>query len=144
MMGRLDSHGHDGVTVDSFAYKYGRLTTDAAESVRSRVLGSPVPNGYTTVAQADRIAEALGVGPGDVLLDVGSGRGWPGARIAARSGCAAVVTDLPLNALRQVRLRAPSTDRRSQGTPTAVCADGAHLPFRDACFDAVTHSDVLC
>jgi SAM-dependent methyltransferase len=80
--------------------------------------------------------------PGDRLLDLGAGRGWPGSRIAALSGCDLVTVDLPLTALREAR---EHMRRRAPGRAGAeVCGDGARLPFRDACFQAVTHADVLC
>jgi cyclopropane fatty-acyl-phospholipid synthase-like methyltransferase len=108
--------------------------------VRAAVLGAEAANGYTTLSQADRIAELLRLGPGRRLLDLGSGRGWPGARVADATGCDLVVTDLPLLALRDARGVAPEAG----GARAVVCADGRLLPFREACFDAVCHADVLC
>lgn len=127
---------------EAFAYKYRRLRTAVARLVRSDTLGSPVPNGYTTVDQADRIARAIVLAPGDCLLDLGAGRGWPGSRIAALSGCDLVTVDLPLTALREAREHMRRRDIGRAGA--VVCGDGARLPFRDACFQAVTHADVLC
>jgi len=129
------------VTQESFAYKYRRLGTPAAQGVRVAVLGSDLPNGYTSVAQADRIAQLLLLAPGDSLLDLGSGRGWPGARVAEKTGCRLVVTDLPLTALRKAAARLSALGSPGYGV---VCADGLHLPFRDSCFDAASHTDVLC
>ena len=130
-----------GTTTESFAYKYRRLTTDAAASVRLEALGSTVPNGYTTGAQADRIAAALEVGQGHTLLDLGSGRGWPGTRVASVTGCTAIVADLPLDALRHARQHLADL---GSGAGGVVAADGLHLPFRDRSFDAACHTDVLC
>jgi len=124
-------------TSESFAYKYARLSSNAARGVRVAVLGSASANGYTNVSQADRMGELLELAPGKRLLDLGSGRGWPGARIAERTGCDLVVSDLPLLALRDAA--APEG-----GASSVVCADGRLLPFRDACFDAASHADVLC
>ena len=129
------------VTQESFAYKYRRLGTVAAQDVRVAALGSDLPNGYTSVAQADRIAELLALAPGDSLLDLGSGRGWPGARVAEQTGCRLVLTDLPLAALRTAAARSSSVGSTGDAV---VCADGLHLPFRDSCFDAASHTDVLC
>ena len=127
-------------TSESFAYKYTRLSSEGARRVRVSVLGSAAANGYTTLGQADRIAELLRLRPGTRLLDLGAGRGWPGKRIAERTGCDVVVTDLPVLALRDAR--GPAAE--GGGTRAVVCADGRALPFREACFDAASHADVLC
>ena len=130
-----------GATTESFAYKYRRLTTDPAVALRGDAFGSELPNGYTTVSQAARLADLLGVGPGSALLDLGSGRGWPGGHIASVTGCAPVVADLPLDALRTAgRVLSELDPIRGH----VVCADGFRLPFRDRSFDAACHTDVLC
>lgn len=121
--------------------KYDRLSSASAAAVRREALGSDVPNGYTSVEQADHIAALLDLGPDERLLDLGAGRGWPGSRIAERSGCDLVSSDLPLLAVRVTRetLEAAGLSRAA-----AMCADGRHLPFRERSFHAVTHADVLC
>jgi cyclopropane fatty-acyl-phospholipid synthase-like methyltransferase len=47
------------------------------------------------MAQADTLAGELRLSAGDRLLDLGSGRGWPGLYLAASSGCQVVPSDLP-------------------------------------------------
>lgn len=99
-------------------------------------------DGWCTASQADRLHDLLGLGPGDRLLDVGTGSGWPGLHLAARAGCDAVLTDSSLDALpevaRRARLDAPGAHR------APVAASGCELPFRTGSFDAVVHTDVLC
>lgn len=124
-----------------YAEKYDRLTSASARSVREVTLGSAIPNGYTTVDQADRLADLLRLSAEDRLLDLGAGRGWPGSRIAARSGCGLVSMDLPLQAVRATR---DTLDDAGLREPAVLCADGRHLPFRSRAFHAVTHADVLC
>jgi SAM-dependent methyltransferase len=80
--------------------------------------------------------------PAVKLLDVGAGTGWPGLYLAELTGCDVVVVDLPLGGLRLARERA-AADSLSQRCEV-VAADGAALPFKDASFDALSHSDVLC
>jgi 2-polyprenyl-3-methyl-5-hydroxy-6-metoxy-1,4-benzoquinol methylase len=63
-------------------------------------------NGYTTLAQADLIAERLRLRDGGPLLDVGSGQGWPGLYLAKVRRCSVVLTDLPEEGLRTARRRA--------------------------------------
>jgi SAM-dependent methyltransferase len=76
------------------------------------------------------------------LLDVGAGTGWPGLYLAQLTGCDVVVVDLPLGGLRLALERA-AADNLAQRCEV-VAADGAALPFKDASFDALSHSDVLC
>jgi hypothetical protein len=52
--------------------------------------GDPAPEGLIGLARELHLSAA------DRLLDLGSGRGWPGLYLAARTGCAVVLTDLPL------------------------------------------------
>jgi len=96
----------------------------------------------TTRLEAERIARLLELRPRAKLLDLGAGSGWPGLYLAQLTGCDVVLVDLPLAALRIARERATADGlaRRCQ----AVVADGAALPFGDASFDALSHSDVLC
>ena len=96
----------------------------------------------TTRLEAERIAQLLELRPAVKLLDLGAGSGWPGLYLAQLTGCDVFMVDLPLAALRIARERAAADGlaRRCE----AVAADGAALPFRDASFDALNHSDVLC
>lgn len=98
--------------------------------------------GNTTRHEAERIAELLDLRPGVKLLDVGAGSGWPGLYLAQLTGCDAVVVDIPLAALR-IALERATADGQSERCGV-VAADAAALPFRDATFDALSHSDVLC
>ena len=99
-------------------------------------------NSGTTRQEADRIAQLLKLRSGIKLLDLGAGSGWPGLYLAQLTGCDVVMVDLPLASLRIARERA-AADGLTQRCD-AVAADGAALPFRDASFDALNHSDVLC
>jgi SAM-dependent methyltransferase len=97
---------------------------------------------WTTRREAEGIAQLLELGPDTKLLDVGAGSGWPGLYLAQLTGCHVVLVDLPLVALR-IALERATADRLSLRCE-AVAADGAALPFKDASFDALSHSDVLC
>ena len=106
-----------------------------------RVIGSDYgATSYTTREQADRLGQLLELAPGKVLLDIGSGAGWPGIFLARATGCRVVLTDLPLEGLR-------TASRRMQHEGAAggvVAASGEILPLRDGMFDATTSSDVFC
>ncbi len=123
-----------------FSNRYAEEGTAAGRLVERRVIGANVgANGYTTVAQADQLVEALDLSPKSRLLDLGSGRGWPGLHVAARSGCRAVLTDVPEAAVRTAQRRsADASDRVS-----VVRASATHLPFAALSFDAICHTDTL-
>ena len=117
--------------------------SDAMRDLERSVYGCDYGgNGGTTRSEAERIAQLLELRPGARLLDVGAGSGWPGLYLAQLTGCDVVMVDLPLAALRIARERAATDDLAERCA--AVAADGAALPFRDASFDALNHSDVLC
>ena len=97
---------------------------------------------WTTRAEAERIAQLLELRPDAKLLDVGAGSGWPGLYLAQFTNCDVVLVDLSLAALR-IALERATTDSLSQRCEV-IAADGAALPFKDASFDALSHSDVLC
>jgi cyclopropane fatty-acyl-phospholipid synthase-like methyltransferase len=130
-----------GDLLDDFDAYY-RLTDEAVmRSIELSVTGSDYgASSYTTREQADSVAESLGLGPGKVLLDFGSGAGWPGIYLARSSGCAVVLTDLPMEGLRRAERR-----RRTEGVRGGVIAtSAAALPLRDRVFDAATSSDAFC
>jgi hypothetical protein len=79
-----------------FDARYGIALPPVARQIERRVIGGDWgANGYTTMAQAATLARALGLSATDRLLDIGTGRGWPGLYLAATSGTRVVVTDLP-------------------------------------------------
>ncbi len=97
---------------------------------------------WTTCLEAERIAGLLDLRPMIRLLDIGAGSGWPALYLATISGCDVTLSDIPMSGLRAAVARASldGLGARCQ----AVAADGANLPFADASFDALSHSDVLC
>ena len=112
-------------------------------AVETRALGVAYGStGYTTRAQADRIAQLLELGPGVRLADIGAGSGWPGVYFATTSGCTVVGTDLPIDGLRRA-LDHATTDRAASRVGF-VLASGRRQPLRSGAFDAAVHTDVLC
>src|SRR5258705_584961 len=133
--------------LNEMACRHGKCAvlarSDAMRELERSVYGCDYGgNGGTTRLEAERIAQLLELRPGARLLDVGAGSGWPGLYLAQLTGCDVVMVDLPLAALRIARERA-AADNLSERCE-AVVADGATLPFRDAAFDALNHSEVLC
>jgi SAM-dependent methyltransferase len=126
-----------------FQDRYRNAPSLLVRQIEQRVIGGDWgANGYTTLAQADTLADKLGLTAADRLLDLGSGRGWPGLYLAARTGCAVVLADLPLEGLRVAANRAASEGLAARAGVVAAAASG--LPFRAGSFDVVIHTDVLC
>jgi cyclopropane fatty-acyl-phospholipid synthase-like methyltransferase len=129
--------------LEYFREQYGQRQSEVSGRVEQRALGQDVGgNGYTTIAQAQQLTEALELSTESLLLDLGAGRGWPGTYLGGSSQCRFVLLDLPLEALRQAR--AYADDRGISSRMSAICAEGTALPFLPCSFDAVVHSDVLC
>jgi len=80
-----------------------------------------------------RTRDALGLRPGQRVLDVAAGTGVSTAELA-RSGASAIASDFSLGMLRA------GVNRRGRAELPFVAADALHLPFADASFDAVTIS----
>jgi 2-polyprenyl-3-methyl-5-hydroxy-6-metoxy-1,4-benzoquinol methylase len=126
-----------------FQERYRNPPSLLAGQIEQRVIGGDWgANGFTTIAQADTLARELHLSAGDRLLDLGSGRGWPGLYLAARTGCQVVLADLPLEGLRVAADRATSEGLAARTGVVAAAASG--LPFRAGSFDVVIHTDVLC
>jgi methylase of polypeptide subunit release factors len=126
-----------------FGERYAIPTGDVNARIEQDVIGAAWgANGYTTVDQADELGRRLELGPRTRLLDVGSGRGWPGLYLARQTGCDVVATDLPVEGLLVARKRAHREGFGEQVSFTV--AGGAELPFRPQSFDAIVHTDVLC
>ncbi|MGH2747438.1 MAG: SAM-dependent methyltransferase [Actinomycetota bacterium] len=126
----------------NFAARYTIVPSTVVQDIERRVIGEVWgANGFTTVAQADLLADHLDLGVGRRLLDVGTGRGWPGLYLAKRTGCEVVLTDLPVEGLRLAQRRAQEERVLSFG---AAVASARSLPFKTGSFDAIVHTDVLC
>jgi ubiquinone/menaquinone biosynthesis C-methylase UbiE len=63
-------------------------------------------DGYITRGELRQMAEALQVGPGQKIVDLGCGRGGPGQWIAGSTGAALVGIDFSAVALEQAQVRA--------------------------------------
>lgn len=128
---------------DRFRERYERPTAAVLDDIEHAVIGAVYgANGYTTQDQADLVGRRLELGPGDLLLDVGTGCGWPAIHLAVTTGCRAVATDVPFEGLVRARRRADHDDLLDR--VDVVAATGQQPPFRDGAFDAICSTDVLC
>jgi SAM-dependent methyltransferase len=134
---------YDNDCCQTFADSYDLSLLPAMRKVEEAVLGCDYGGtSWTTRQQAIQMIESLDVGREQHLLDIGSGSGWPALFVADQSGCGVTLVDIPLNALGQARNRAEQDGLANR--VSTIAASGAALPFGDATFDVITHSDVLC
>jgi methylase of polypeptide subunit release factors len=127
---------------ERFRQRYALPLADAALEVEREAIGANVgANGYTTVEQAGLLAQKLGLTPAHLLLDIGSGRGWPGVYLAQATGCRAVLADLPEPALRAALKRTAGAGLTSR--VSIVQSSAIKPPFRPRVFDAISHTDTL-
>lgn len=139
----MSSDNKEVSSAERFALTYARPRSEAELLVEQEVFGARIgTDGYTTIEEADVLLDRLVLGSGERLLDLGSGRGWPGAYLAKESGCDVVLTDVPVNAPREALLAA--RNRSLTGRFAAAAAGGEAVPFKSQTFDAVVHSDVFC
>ena len=104
-----------------------QLQTPERIAVASRGTGNP--------ALLRMVADAAGIGPRAMVLDVGCGLGGPAAWLAGNTGCTVVGFDLMEEAVRGRRRLFP--DARS------VVASSDALPFHSGSFDAACCLGVL-
>jgi SAM-dependent methyltransferase len=79
-----------------------------------------------------RLVEAIGIGPGDTVLDIATGTG-NAARPAARAGAQVTASDLTPELLDAGRVAAEAEGLELRWAE----ADAEHLPFADASYDVV-------
>jgi SAM-dependent methyltransferase len=126
-----------------FSQRYGEERGDVGRAIELAVIGGDWgANGYTTIAQADQLADMLELGARSLVLDIGAGRGWPGLYLAATTGCSVLMTDVPIEGLVSARARGQREGLDDRTWP--VNASARDLPFPAETFDAVVHTDVLC
>lgn len=98
-------------------------------------------DGYITRSELRQMADALHVGPGRKIADLGCGRGGPGQWVARTTGAALVGVDFSDVALQQARERA-----RQHGISDTVSYQGGSFDatgFDPSTFDAAMSIDVI-
>lgn len=122
---------------------YARSVSPVMLEIEREVCGCDYGgNSWTTREQADDLIRLLGLNGESRLVDLGAGSGWPALYLSNESGCDITLIDLPEIGLQLAEQRA-RVDGFNERVSTLV-ADAADLPFPDASFDAISHSDLLC
>ena len=126
-----------------FQTDYECSALPAVKALERDVLGCDYGGtSWTTSDQAAHIMSSLALDSRSSLLEVGCGSGWPGLYLSTTTGCDVTMLDMPLIALEQAAERAASDDIVEQ--VSLVNGSGTALPFADASFNSLSHSDVLC
>ena len=99
------------------------------------------PYSYTTRSELQFVADALAVGSGDVLVDIGCGRGGPGLWVAATTGARYVGVDIAASALDAVARRAERLGLSTRVRTIEGSFDS--LPLDDGEADTVMSIDAL-
>ncbi len=131
---------HHKELIDRQRVKYDRPIS-AWMALEQAAFGAAMgSNGFTIQEEAEALVAA--VPASGSVLDLGTGRGWPGKLIARDGGHRLVGLDMPVEALRLAR---SAFEAAGVADWAFVCAgEGSALPFASGSFDAVTHADVLC
>jgi len=99
-----------------FESTYSTAASPTQERIWREVLGDEYPEGidpysYVSRSELERFAAESRVGPGDVLVDVGCGRGGAGLWVSGATGAALVGIDIAESALVAARERADAMGR---------------------------------
>ena len=135
---------HDWVEV--FTREFEQPESAVLAGIWADVLGDEypaelAPHSYTTRSELQFMAHALAVGGGDVLVDIGCGRGGPGLWVAATTGARYVGVDIAVSALDAVARRAESLGLSMRVRTVEGSFDS--LPLDDGEADAVMSIDSL-
>ena len=134
--------GPSGEAVPLYASAYTGF--GARQQVRRETYGDDVgQSGWTTIAELDRFAELLEVGPGSRLLDVGCGSGGPILYLCEKTGARVLGVDALEEGVSTATRLAQERGLADRASFVQIDATG-RLPFDDASFDAVLSIDAMC
>ncbi len=129
--------------VERFKQRYAVTGDETLLEVEREALGTDYQaTAYTTSDQADEMGNDLRLRPGQLLLDVGAGCGWPGLYLAKEHGCAVVGVDLALGGVQVARQRSTRDGLLQRSWAIQASADA--IPLRPRSVDAIVHADVMC
>ena len=138
-----DASKEESTIIADYNARYRAAAEEPQLAIERSVCGTDYGvTSFTTVPQAERLIDKLGLQPTHRVLDIGTGSGWPGLYLSLRTGCEMVGCDLPLAGLRTAGKRA--IEKGISSRVDLVQSSARHLPFRARSFDAIVHADVLC
>jgi len=111
---------------------------DALETMNRAPEVSVRDDGYTQDRSSQRVVEALGAGPGDVVVDLCAAPGGKATALAA-AGARVVAADIRPHRVRLVagNIERTAADRPETGAALAVVADARRPAVRPGCADVV-------
>lgn len=129
--------------VDHYSAQYGQFAAGVHEQVRRAAFGQDVgQNSWLTVAELERFAGWLELGPASLLLDVGCGSGGPALHLAQRTGCEIVGAELYAEAVASGNRLALEAELEARARfVQADCSQS--LPFEGGSFDAILCIDAI-
>jgi SAM-dependent methyltransferase len=127
-----------------FEETYSAAASPVQERIWREVFGDEYPEGvdpysFITRSELDRFARDLRVGPGEILLDMGCGRGGAGLWVAAATGADLIGIDIAETALLAARERAERMGRKATFRRGEFEATG----LEDASVNAMMSVDAL-
>lgn len=128
-----------------FEKTYSSAASPVQERIWREVYGDEYPEGvdpysYVSRSELARFAEEVSVGPGEVLVDVGCGRGGAGLWVASATGADLIGIDIAESALVAARERAAAMGRANA---TFLRGEFEATTLEDASVDATMSVDAL-
>ena len=133
-----------------WSVRFGEVFAEPESAVQARIFGQVLgaeypaevsPYSYTSRSELARIAVEVQLGSGDLLVDVGGGRGGPGLWVAAATGADYLDVDIAESALHRVAERAAHLGLADRVSTRVGSFDA--LPLRDGEAAAIMSIDAL-
>ncbi len=135
------------VASDTYCLKFSRdIDSTTRRRIRREVYGDEypeevAPRSFVTRSELRRIAQEIGVGPGQTFVDLGCGQGGPGLWVGRQTGAGVVGIDLSGVGIERARERAEEFGVADRARFEVGDLTATGLP--DASFDGALSLDVL-
>lgn len=123
---------------------YGDFASRAEAAVREETYGEDLgQSSWLTAREWLEFADALRIGAGSDVLEVGSGSGGPAVYLAGQRACRVTGVDVNEHGVRNAAALADARGLSERARFHAVDASRP-LPFPDESFDAIVSNDAMC